>query len=141
MKNNKKLRASLRLAVGIGAPLVALIGVLLIIIMKSTPPCIFYELTGLYCVGCGSGRATAALLHGEIYAAFRLNPLMIILLPFVGYYLLKEYISFVFGRDVIPFPKIRSRWVGIILLIIIVAFWVLRNIRIFPFSLLAPTVI
>ena len=99
----------------------------------------YFELTGLYCVGCGAGRAFLSLLSGNIYAAFCYNPLLIVLLPFMAYYLLKLYISFVFGKDILPFPKISARWFGISLLIIIVAFWILRNIPFAPFSYLAPT--
>ena len=134
---NKKLR----LLVGVGVPLGALILALTFFFLKSTPPCIFYELTGLYCVGCGSGRALLALLHGRLYAAFRYQPLLMISLPFVSYYVAKVYISFVFGRDLLPFPKIRSSAFGISLLVIILAYWILRNIPVFPFTLLAPTAV
>ena len=129
----------LRVAVGIGVPLSLLLLALICLRFQNTPPCPFYELTGLYCVGCGTGRAFLAILHGELYAAFRFQPLMIILLPFIGYYCLKQYIAFVFGHDILPFPTIRSRFVGIFIVSIVLGYWVLRNIPIFPFTLLAPT--
>jgi hypothetical protein len=46
------------------------------------PPCPFRWLTGYLCPGCGGLRATHALLHGEVAAAFALNPLYVAALPF-----------------------------------------------------------
>lgn len=45
------------------------------------PPCPFYALTGLSCAGCGVLRATHALLHGELAAAWALNPLFVVSVP------------------------------------------------------------
>ena len=39
------------------------------------PRCVFLNLTGLKCPGCGSQRAFHALLHGDVVAALRLNAL------------------------------------------------------------------
>ncbi|MBO5416952.1 MAG: DUF2752 domain-containing protein [Clostridia bacterium] len=131
----------LRVVVGVGLPLGAVAVALFFLWLGSTPPCLFYKLTGFYCVGCGSGRAFMALLHGNLYAAFRLQPLMMLFLPIICYFCLKKYIAFVFGRDILPFPKIRMSFVGILVLVLIIGFWVLRNIPVFPFTLLAPTVV
>ena len=130
----------LRLAVGIGVPIGAILFVASLLWVQKAPSCPFYLLTGLYCPGCGAGRCTMALLHLDLYAAFRFNPLMLIALPFVLYYLLKVYLGFVFVRDVLPFPRL-PRAVGIAVLIVVLAYGILRNIPVFPFSLLAPTAI
>jgi hypothetical protein len=42
------------------------------------PPCLFHSLTGLQCPGCGGTRALHQLLHGNVGAAFRLNPLLFV---------------------------------------------------------------
>lgn len=130
-----------RLLVGIGVPVGAILFLASVLYTRKTPPCFFYELTGLYCFGCGAGRCLLALLRFDLYAAFRLNPLLILSLPFVAYYLLKVYLAFVFGRDVLPFPEVKGRAFGISVLIAVIAYGVLRNIPLFPFDLLAPTVI
>ena len=54
------------------------------------PLCPFRLLTGLTCPGCGSTRAMHQLLHGHIQAAFMLNPLFVIALPFLFYALLRH---------------------------------------------------
>ena len=131
----------LRLLVGIGVPIGAVLFVLSVLWVPRTPPCPFYTLTGLYCPGCGAGRCVTALLHFRFYAAFRYNPLMVICLPAVAYYLFKVYFGFVFGRDVLPVPKIRARALGVAVLITVIAYSVLRNIPVYPLTLLAPTAV
>ena len=55
------------------------------------PPCPFHALTGLHCPGCGSLRAVHQLLHGELWAAFRLNPLMVLSLPLLAFAVVSAY--------------------------------------------------
>jgi hypothetical protein len=43
------------------------------------PPCVFRALTGLQCPGCGGTRAVYALLHGDVAAAWALNPMVFVL--------------------------------------------------------------
>ena len=135
----KQRSKTLRVLTGIGVPLCALLAACVFFLSGKTPPCIFYEVTGLYCVGCGAGRCMLSLLRGELYAAFRYQPLLFVSFPFLVYYVLKVYIAFVFGRDALPFPDIRNRWFGITVTAVIIAYWILRNIPVFPFTLLAPT--
>ena len=46
------------------------------------PECPFHAWTGLLCPGCGGTRAIAALLRGDLMAAWQLNSLVVALLPF-----------------------------------------------------------
>ena len=48
------------------------------------PPCPLDALTGIHCPGCGSTRATHALLNGDLLAAFDFNPLMMLALPVIA---------------------------------------------------------
>lgn len=100
------------------------------------PPSPFRALTGLYCPGCGTLRALHHLLHGHIITAFGLNPLMMLALP----YLIYSYISYsapvILERE-IPQIFIKANWIWLILKVIL-AYWVLRNIPFAPFSWLAP---
>ncbi len=47
------------------------------------PHCVFLEITGLKCPGCGSQRAIHALLHGNFSAAWHFNAMMFALLPLI----------------------------------------------------------
>lgn len=134
-------RKELRWLIGLGVPLVLAAGVAFLWFFQSSPPCVFYELTGLLCPGCGTGRAVLALLDGRLYAAFRYQPLFILCSPVLAYYLCKLYLAFVLGRDVLPFPEVRSRWVGVTVLGVILAYWVFRNLPFVPFCYLAPTAV
>ena len=49
------------------------------------PPCPVRYLTGWYCPGCGTLRALHQLLEGNFRAAWDMNPLTILLLPFLTY--------------------------------------------------------
>ena len=100
------------------------------------PHCPFHTLTGLYCPGCGSLRAIHKLLHGSIVSALDLNPLMIISIPFLGYAFLYYSLLSIRGKGL---PQIIKRpiWIWLILTVII-AFWVLRNLPFWPFFILAP---
>jgi hypothetical protein len=90
------------------------------------PACLFHRVTGLWCPGCGTTRAFHQLLHGNLLAAFRFNALSMSILPVAGY-------LFVRGDT----GTVNPKWIWL-LLTVIVAFGVLRNIPVYPFTLLAP---
>ena len=97
--------------------------------------CLFYELTGLYCPGCGSGRAAIALLHGHVLEALSHNALFLLLGVPCGLLLVWEYLRFVFpglGLKKIELPV----WTARLALGMIAVFWLLRNIP--GFEILAP---
>ena len=100
------------------------------------PPCPFHYLTGLYCPGCGSLRAIHQLLHGNLQAAWAMNPLTVLLLPFVGYGLAAEAVLHIWGRRLTRWI-LPGAWIQV-LCGIIVLFGVARNLPVYPFHLLAP---
>lgn len=100
-------------------------------------PCVFNKLTGLYCPGCGAGRASYALLHGQFYQAFRYNPLMIFVLLFLAAYFTARSLDWLItGGNHIDrhIPDKYLYW----LLAAILIYGIVRNIPYFPFNLLAP---
>jgi hypothetical protein len=101
------------------------------------PPCPLRYFTGWYCPGCGSLRAIHQLLHGNLPAAWALNPLTIILLPFVLYGL-ASHICFEVRKLRLPGLFIRAEWIHA-LCVVIVLFGIARNLPFHPFDLLAPT--
>ena len=100
------------------------------------PACPFRLLTGLNCPGCGTLRGLHQLLHGHPIAALDLNPLMILALPFMAYIFLSYALVAVRGRG-LPRVFISSTLIWVMFWVII-AFWVLRNIPVYPFTVLAP---
>jgi len=100
------------------------------------PTCPFLAITGLYCPGCGTLRALHQLTRGHPLAALDLNPLMMLLLPFVAYFLASHAMLAVMGRPLRRFfvrPELIWTLLGIILV-----YWLLRNVPGYPFTLLAP---
>ena len=89
------------------------------------PPCPFRALTGYLCPGCGTLRALHQLLNGHLVAAFRLNPLTMLLLPYVGYSAASSASETIFGRG-LPQVFIRAAYIWMLLAIMIL-FWILRN--------------
>ena len=100
------------------------------------PKCPFYITTGFYCAGCGSQRATHQLLNFNFLGVLQQNLLFALgLVIFIYYYSIVAFNHF-FNKtyyNYIYHPK-----TPIVLLIIIIAFWIFRNIDYYPFNLLAP---
>ena len=100
------------------------------------PPCPVRYLTGWYCPGCGSLRAIHQLLRGNLRAAWALNPLTIILLPFLTYGLASSALFEISGQG-LPQPFLRAFWIRALGAAIIL-FGIARNLPLYPFDLLAP---
>ncbi len=98
------------------------------------PKCFFHELTGLYCPGCGVQRSFHALLNGHILAAIDYNLLFILFLPLIIYFIL----AFTWGKKPPSSSFIYKPVFSFTVVIVVVSFWVLRNIPYTPFSWLAP---
>lgn len=115
-----------------------LIGILFIFKLGIKIPCPFHTITGFYCPGCGITRCIISLLHFDFYRAFRYNPLVFILLPFIGLYILYKLYIWIFEKE----DKVTEKLVGYpmyILIIILLIYGILRNTSLF--SWLAPTII
>ena len=100
------------------------------------PRCLFHETTGLYCPGCGSTRALYWLLHGKPGRALHENALAILAIPLLGAWVACRYLR---RRPPVMNPRFRLMWV-VVMLGVVVAFGVLRNFPVRPFSWLAPPV-
>ena len=100
------------------------------------PLCLFLFLTGCYCPGCGTLRALHALIHGDPRSALGYNLLSVVTLPSLGaaytYGLVREI-----GLPRLPRMSFSPHlaWAT---LVIILAFWALRNVPLYPLTMLAP---
>jgi hypothetical protein len=92
---------------------------------KWLPKCMFHQLTGLYCPGCGATRALSALLHGDIRSSLHNNLLLFPLLALIVVLIVKPGISL-------------KRPVAIAIVAVVLLFTILRNIPVVPFTYLAP---
>lgn len=90
------------------------------------PICPFYALTGYYCPGCGSLRMVHALTRGHVAEAFGLNALTLTALPVLACLWGRWAIAVRHGRPLQA--KILQPWVIIVLAVVSVVFWVLRNL-------------
>ena len=100
------------------------------------PPCPFLALTGYHCPGCGTLRALHQLLNGHLFTAIDYNPLTVFFLPFLAYAFLAAVVGGI-GGSKFPTVFIPAGWIWT-LLVAVIAFGVLRNLPVSPFSLLAP---
>jgi hypothetical protein len=100
------------------------------------PVCPFLALTGRWCPGCGSLRAVNQLLHGQVGAAIALNPLTVVLLPYLVYCWVAWASRSVDGPRLRPL--LTSPAAGRAVVVTVCAFWLLRNVPAAPFAALAP---
>ena len=88
-------------------------------------PCIFHEITGLLCPGCGITRCFLSILHGDFVQAFRYNRLVFCLLPLAIIYFIYWLYNYIIGND--DYYKISNK-ISIFLVVITLLFAVVRNI-------------
>lgn len=94
-------------------------------------PCPFRFLTGLNCPGCGVTRALHQLLHGHFEAAFMLNPLLLLAIPFLLFALIR--CSVIVMRGGVPRPNALPAPYIYAIFFIILSFWIFRNTPFYPF--------
>ena len=90
------------------------------------PACPVFRYLHLYCPGCGSTRALAALLHGNLVEALQYNPLFVALLPFVLMFASVVYWSAVV-KDKVEWPQVPKPAVTLLVAVLAV-FAVVRNL-------------
>jgi hypothetical protein len=99
------------------------------------PRCPFYLLTGWYCPGCGSLRAAHYLLHGHILTSFRYNPLFLPIMICV-LFLCGKRVYELWNHTIVPFRY--ELWFYKIILLVFIAFFIIRNIPIASLEWLRP---
>jgi hypothetical protein len=100
------------------------------------PRCFFHDLTGLHCPGCGGTRCAFALLHGDLAQAAAYNILVLIYLPYLSLTGLNACWHAVFDRPM--YSRKMPAWTIRATAVLMVLFWILRNLPYAPFTLLAP---
>jgi hypothetical protein len=138
---NRRQRVLVRVALAAGAVLLLAGGAFVLATVPPTaasfyPKCVSHQLLGIHCPGCGLTRAAHSLLNGRLAQAFAYNPLLVLLSPYLLFALVRSVWFWLWGteprRSIFP---ARYTWV---LLVVFVGYWVLRNVPVYPFTLLAP---
>lgn len=100
------------------------------------PRCVFNTFTGYYCPGCGSQRAIHSLLHLNFAGVVTYNFLFLPAVLAIVYHYLHLLLNKKFGWKL---PNILyKKYTPWIIFGIILIFWFLRNLPVYPFSVLAP---
>ncbi len=76
------------------------------------------------------------LLHGNLHAAWALNPLTVLLLPFLVYGIASHALFEIRGKY-LPRLFLPAIWIRVLCAVIIL-FGIARNLPFHPFNLLAP---
>lgn len=108
------------------------------------PACSFRHLTGWWCPGCGLTRGTHSLLNGDVAAAVSQN----LFVPLVAVAAITLWVWWTARAWDRPLRRpavvrrfdtpVHRRWAGCTLLVVVVAYGVLRNVPTAPFEALAP---
>ena len=100
------------------------------------PKCMFHQITGLHCPGCGSQRAIHKILQGNILEGLKHNLSIFLLILVVTYEITVYGLNHFFNTN--HTNLLHKSIVTKLILIFVIAYWILRNIDIYPFTILAP---
>lgn len=78
-------------------------------LLALVPPCAFHAVTGLPCPSCGSTRAGLALAGGEVFMAFRLQPLFVLACLIAGLVGLHALLAMTTGKRLLVELAPRER--------------------------------
>ncbi len=101
-----------------------------------TPKCYFHSFTGLHCPGCGSQRALHEILHGNIWTGFKHNFLILLAILIIGYKFYIYYVNTI--KKQAKKNLLQHNAAPWLILVIVLGFWVLRNLPLGAFQILAP---
>jgi len=89
------------------------------------PKCPFFLMTGLQCPACGSQRALHSFLNGQLSEAIAYNPFLVISLPYLAGL---AYTTFSRSKAAGKARKyVQNRWVTEAYLILLILWWITRN--------------
>ena len=88
-------------------------------------PCLFHQITGLLCPGCGNTRAALALLRLDLPAAFGYNPLFLVEFFYLAWIIFHCSRAFLKGKPFHYKPPLPL--LDIVILVAILAWWIIRN--------------
>ncbi|MBC5582498.1 DUF2752 domain-containing protein [Anaerofilum sp. BX8] len=94
-------------------------------------PCLFHAATGLDCPGCGATRMLSALAAGDLAAAWRSNPALLLLCPLLALLAVRLAAGWARTGTLRPSPvQTFLLWACAAVLLV---FGVLRNLPFYPY--------
>lgn len=90
-------------------------------------PCIFLELTGYYCPGCGGTRACAALFQGKIVKSFLCHPVVVYTAAVFAWYMISHTLEYLTRGRLAVGMRYRDLYLYLAAAIILIQ-WVVRNL-------------
>ena len=91
------------------------------------PKCLFRQLTGLSCPGCGMQRFVHAMAQGKVAEAAAYNYFLLLLIPYVALFLLERTVLRGGAQQRVR-TLIEGRTATTALAVSIPVWWVLRNV-------------
>lgn len=98
------------------------------------PVCPTRALLGINCPGCGGLRMVYSLLHGDLVAAVQFNVVALVALPLLFWAWVVWALARWRGRPLSAFA--HYRWAPAITFIVVLVWFVVRNIPVEPFTAL-----
>lgn len=89
-------------------------------------PCIFREITGWKCPGCGVTRMCMSIMKMDFVSAFYYNPVVFLMLPTLAVMLIYQSAVFI-KKGTMKISKIMEKII-VLMIIILIIFGIMRNI-------------
>ncbi len=98
-------------------------------------PCLLHATTGLNCPFCGATRMAAALLRGDLVAAWHFNPVVLVVGPLIGVAVGYQLLAWALERTRLvrlprlrPDPRLIDRAIKVMAVVLLV-YGVARNLN------------
>lgn len=87
-------------------------------LLAKKPPCVFHEMTGYYCPGCGGTRAVIAFLQGRWLKSVFYHPFVLYTVVIGGWFMLSQTVERISGHRLAIGMHCRAvyLWVAVLLI-------------------------
>ena len=126
MTENEMRKRRRRLLQGAAAALAAVAVFYILAKLGIGIPCLFHQITGLQCPGCGNSRAALALMGLDIKGALGYNLLFPLEFGYIGWVLFHCCRNYLQGKGFFYKPPVIGIDIGV--LAAVLGWWVLRNV-------------
>jgi hypothetical protein len=126
MTNNEMIRRRRRLLLGAAAALAAVAVFYILAKLGIGIPCLFHQITGLQCPGCGNSRAALALMGLDIKGALGYNLLFPLEFGYIGWVVFHCCRNYLRGKGFSYKPPVIGIDIGV--LAAVLGWWVVRNV-------------